>query len=84
MGKTNPLNDRDLEEFVRLQANFDSSANSWTVDVSDVDPATFDLSVRNPNVADEVVLRSPDEIFDEIVALDADSTDILAGIRGML
>ncbi len=33
MGKTNPLNDDDLKEFVELQASFADSEKSWTVDV---------------------------------------------------
>ena len=35
MGKTNPLNDDDLKEFVALQAKFEDSENSWTVDVEE-------------------------------------------------
>jgi type I restriction enzyme M protein len=58
-GKTNPLNDDDLKDFVALQAKFKDSENSWTVDVKTIDKATFDLSVRNPNKADEVELRDP-------------------------
>src|SRR5437870_3355163 len=33
LGKTNPLNDDDLAEFVKLQKTFADSANSWTVDL---------------------------------------------------
>jgi len=84
MGKTNPLNDRDLAEFVELQGTFADSDNSWTVDVSGVDKDTFDLSTKNPNVDDEVVLRSPIEILDEIEALDAEAAEILKTIRGLL
>ena len=84
MGKTNPLNDRDLAEFVELQGAFADSDNSWTIDVSDVDKDTFDLSTKNPNVDDEVVLRSPTEILDEIEALDAEAAEILKTIRGLL
>ena len=34
LGKTNPLNDDDLKEFVELQASFADSEKSWSVDVS--------------------------------------------------
>lgn len=84
LGKTNPLNDDDFKEFVALQAKFADSDNSWSVDASDVDPETFDLSVKNPNAPKEAPLREPEEIIDEIVALDAESAEILQGIRGML
>ena len=48
-----PLTDDDLKEFVALQANFADTEKSWTVDVEDIDPATYDLSVKNPNKAEE-------------------------------
>jgi type I restriction enzyme M protein len=84
MGKTNPLNDDDLKDFVALQAKSGDSDNSWTVDVKRVDPATFDLSVKNPNKAEEVALRDPKDIIAEMAALDAESAEILAGIGRML
>jgi type I restriction enzyme M protein len=84
LGKTNPLNDDDLAEFVELQASLADSEQSWSVDVADIDTDTWDLSVKNPNKGDEVVLRDPEEIIDEMVALDAESAEILESIRGML
>ena len=84
MGKTNALNDNDLKEFDQLQASFADSDKSWSVDVADVDPDTFDLSVKNPNKEEEAPLREPQEIIAEIIALDAESAEILEGIRRML
>lgn len=84
MGKTNPLNDNDLAEFIELQKTFADSPKSWSIDVADVNTDTYDLSVKNPNKSDEVVHRSPQEILEEIAALDAESADILAAIRGIL
>jgi type I restriction enzyme M protein len=84
LGKTRPLNENDLAEFVELEKTKADSANSWSVDMADVDKATFDLSVKNPNSGDAVIHRSPLEIIEEIAALDAESADILAGIRNLL
>ena len=84
MGKTNSLNDEDLREFVELQATRAESEKSWLVDVADIDPESFDLSVKNPNKAEEAPLRAPLEIMNEIAALDAETAEILAGIGGML
>jgi type I restriction enzyme M protein len=84
MGKTNPLNDSDLAEFVELQKTKADSVQSWSVDVSGIDTRTYDLSAKNPNGGEEKVLRSPEEILDEIVALDAESAEVLATIRGLL
>lgn len=84
LGKTNPLNDADLVEFVALQKTFADSAKSWSVSAESIDPVSFDLSVKNPNGGEEVAHRSPLEILDEIAALDAESADVLAGIRALL
>ena len=84
MGKTNPLNDNDLEEFIELQKTFTDSPKSWSVDVSSVDKATWDLSVKNPNGGEVVVHREPVEILDEIAALDTETAEVLSSIRGML
>ena len=84
LGKTNPLNDDDLAEFVELQKTFADSDNSWSVAASDVDQQTFDLSVKNSKTPEEDPIRSPEEILAEIESLDAESAEVLAGIRGML
>ena len=84
MGKTNSLNDEDLRQFVELQPRFAETEKSWLVDIADVDRVTFDLSVKNPNKAEESTLREPQEILDAIAALDDESAEILAGIGGML
>lgn len=84
MGKTNPLNDNDLAEFIELQKTFADSPKSWSIDVTDVDTSTYDLSVKNPNKSDEVVHRSPQEILEEIAALDAESAAVLGNIRALL
>jgi type I restriction enzyme M protein len=84
LGKTNPLNDADLVEFVKLQKTHADSDKSWSVDVKTVDQATFDLSVKNPNGGEEAVHRSPQEIIDEIAALDAESGELLGNIRTLL
>lgn len=84
MGKTNPLNDVDLVEFVELQKSFAGSPKSWSLDVASLDTATFDLSVKNPNGGEAVLHRSPLEIMDEIIALDSESAELLANIRALL
>ncbi|MFZ2632152.1 MAG: N-6 DNA methylase [Desulfosalsimonadaceae bacterium] len=84
MGKTNPLNDDDLVEFIELQKTFATSSKSWSVDVAGIDQATHDLSVKNPDVSEEVIHRSPLAIMDEIAVLDAQSAEVLARIRRLL
>ena len=84
MGKTNPLNDADLAEFVELQKTHSDSPKSWSVDVARIDAKSFDLSVKNPNGGEVIAHRSPEVIMDEIAALDAESAVVLAAIRGLL
>ena len=84
LGKTNPLNDDDLAEFVTLQSKAEDSDNSWTVNIADVEQDSWDLSVKNPNRDDEVVLRDPVEILDEIQTLDLETAEILESVRGLV
>lgn len=83
MGKTNPLNDDDLKEFLELQPGRRDSAKSWSVDVTGIN-STYDLSVKNPHGGEVVAHRTPQEIMDEIAALDVESANVLAKIRALL
>ncbi len=84
MGKTNPLNDTDLKDFVIQQKTFADSEQSWSADVSAIDQSTWDLSAKNPNKNDEVILREPSVIIEEIMALDKESEEILLSIQELL
>ena len=84
MGKTNPLNEKDLEEFIELQKKFKESDLSWSVDISNINQETWDLSVKNPNGIDVVIHRSPVEIIAEIEALDNENRAILQRIKDLL
>jgi type I restriction enzyme M protein len=84
LGKTNPLNDTDLKEFLELQRTKADSEKSWTVDVAGIDQSTWDLSVKNPNGGEEVVHRTPQVILEEIAANDAECAEVLEGIKGLL
>ena len=84
LGKTNPLNDEDLKEFIELRKTNATSPKSWTIDATTINQETFDLSVKNPDGGEEVVHRSPLDILDEIAALDAESAKVLEKIRELL
>ncbi|MBS1533970.1 MAG: N-6 DNA methylase [Bacteroidetes bacterium] len=84
LGKTNPLNENDLAEFIELQKTLADSENSWTVNVKDIDQSTFDLSVKNPNKKEEVTLRPPRAILEEMKALDEESAEILNSILELI
>ena len=84
LGKTNPLNDNDLSEFVSLQKDRTDSENSWVINLSDIDRDSFDLSPKNPNAPEKAPLRLPEEIIEDMLTRDKETADILEKIRGML
>jgi len=84
LGKTNPLNENDLADFVKLQKTKADGPNSWTLKLADVDTKTFDLSAKNPNKKEEAALRQPKDILKEIQALDKESAAILNSILDLV
>jgi type I restriction enzyme M protein len=84
MGKTTPLNDADLVEFMALQKTKAGSEKSWTIDVADVDATTCDLSVKNPHAPEAAPQRTPQQIIDDMLARDIETAQLLAKVRGML
>jgi type I restriction enzyme M protein len=81
LGKTNPLNEQDLAEFVKLQKTQAESENSWVVKISDINQTTFDLSAKNPNTPEKAPLRSPKEILKEMVELDKESGLLMENLK---
>jgi type I restriction enzyme M protein len=84
LGKTNSLNERDLEEFITLSAKQKDSTNSWCVNVKDIDKSTWDLTATNPNRKDTTDKRTPDEILAEIEELDLAAATAIAAIKELL
>jgi type I restriction enzyme M protein len=77
LGKSNALNENDLEDFLNLQKDKVDSENSWSVKFADIDKSTFDLSPVNPNKKD-LEYRKTEDILKE---LENDSLDILHSIN---
>jgi type I restriction enzyme M protein len=84
LGKTNPLNEDDLAEFVKLQANKETGVNSWTVKRENIDAGNYDLGPVNPDRKEETAIRQPKEILDEIKALDEKATELLNAIMEII
>ena len=84
LGKTNPLNDADFADFVKLEKSLSASPQSWTVSLKDVDKSSFDLSVKNPSNDVQIVHRDPKDIIKEIVSLDAKSASMIEKIKKMI
>ena len=83
LGKTNPLNEDDMSEFMEFQKNKIISENSWLVNINDLDE-NADLSVKNPNHNDEIIHRSPEDILLGIDELNNEITADLNAIRELL
>ncbi|MBT28935.1 MAG: type I restriction endonuclease subunit M [Thalassobius sp.] len=84
MGKTNPLNDNDMEDFLTQFASKAETEKSWTLRVNEVDEETIDLSVKNPNAPEEAPLRSPQQILAEMEQLDSETNEILQTIKALI
>jgi len=84
LGKTNPLTEKDLAEFVELQKTKTKSQNSWSINIEEIDKTTFDLSVKNPNTPEKPPLRKPDEILEDMKKLDKESAKIMKLIEEMI
>jgi type I restriction enzyme M protein len=84
LGKTNSLSEADLADFVTLQKTKADSENSWSINVKDVDLTTFDLSAKNPNKAEEVALRKPNEILKDMEKLDEANRKLLKSVSLIL
>ena len=83
LGKTNPLNEADLADFVALQQTKAESENSWTLDASTLGD-DCDLSVKNPNKPEIVDNRTTEEILSTIADLNDDSARLINEIRELL
>ncbi|OJA03652.1 type I restriction endonuclease subunit M, partial [Bathymodiolus thermophilus thioautotrophic gill symbiont] len=84
LGKTNPLNEQDLAEFITLQKTQASSENSWTLNIADLDQNTLDLSAKNPNIPEEEPLRTPGEILAAMKILDKKGNEAIKNIMELI
>jgi type I restriction enzyme M protein len=81
LGKTNSLNELDLEEFVTLSATQAEGENSWSVNIKDINKSTWDLTATNPNRKDITDQRTPEQILSEIEKLDLEAAKAIAAIK---
>ena len=84
LGKTNPLNINDFNEFLDIYSEKPDSENSWVVKHEGLDRENYDLTVQNPNKVEEVDNRTPQEIIAEIEELDTQAAQALKAIKELL
>lgn len=81
LGKTNALNEKDLEEFVELYKKRSNTENSWLINLKDVDTNNWDLTPDNPNKKDTSDKRTPEEILAEIEKLNSEASTAIEAIK---
>ena len=84
LGKTNSLNENDLEDFVKSAKTQKKSNNSWVIEIDLINKETLNLGVRNPNEVKIVDERTPNEIISEIELLDKKSSNLIKKIKELL
>ena len=84
LGKTNPLNMNDLEDFVNLSKTKKITENSWSLNVDNMNKETWNLSVQNPNYKEKIDTRNPETIISEIEVLENESSELLRRIKELL
>ncbi len=67
-----------------MSKTFEEGDSSWVVDVANINKDTYDLTVNNPNIVEEVDNRTPQEIIAEIEQLDAKASEALKAIKELL
>jgi type I restriction enzyme M protein len=82
IGKGQPLNLDDLDEFINLKKDTESE-NTWTLQVKDINLETYDLSVQNPNIEEEE-MPEPREILKEIQNLEYESSELLTKLKDLI
>ena len=84
LGKTNPLNEYDLGEFVEFSKTKKLSQKSWFLEIGKINSENWELTVNNPNRVEEIDNRTPKEIIEEIEKLDQEAAAALEKIKEFL
>jgi type I restriction enzyme M protein len=81
LGKRNPLNIKDLDDFITKQKVFEVSDNSWSINVSELDQKSFAIDPKNPNREDDSIVSSPRVILEMLSGLEQERTILLKNLN---
>lgn len=84
LGKTNPLNDNDMKEFVELQKTKPETEKILMFRISIIDEETFDLSVKNLYIPVQAPLIDYKEILEEMKKLDTETSELFKSLGELL
>lgn len=81
LGKTDPLNDKDMKEFIALHKTKPITENSWFVDAKKINSTGYKLYAKNPSKPEmHSEIREPEEILDEISIIYNENVSLLQEI----
>ena len=84
LGKTNPLNERDLEEFISTSKDNKETFNSWKIDFNKIDKKTWEISSKNPKKKELIETKSSGQILKEIENLEKENLQIIGKIKNLI
>ena len=84
LGKTNSLNEKDFDDFIKLFKTQKSSDNSWSIELEKINNDTLDLGAQNLNAKEVIDERTPEDIINAIEDLEKKSKEILKKIKVLL
>ena len=84
LGKTNPLSEKDLEQFTSSQPEFLETKYSWNINIKDIDKSSYDLSIKNPNIIETPNTLKPEQILNTIEQLNLEENKIIKEIKEIL
>ena len=84
IGKTKPLNESDMADFINLQKEKQISENSWIVDISKINKDNWDLTINNPNKKKKEENFDPYEIIQEIENLELETAKTIKEIKALI
>jgi type I restriction enzyme M protein len=84
LGKRNPLNIRDMQDFIAKQKDFELGDKSWFLNVSDIDSTTFMIDQKNPNKEDESIVPEPEIILEGLKDLESKRVSLLQNLAEVI
>ena len=84
IGKTKPLSEDDLNDFVNFSKTQELSKNSWLLEPEKINQTTYDLSVKNPNQIEEDDKRTVNEVISEINNLEDEFKKTMKEIKDLI
>jgi len=80
--KNKPITYEEIKHIPELLHKREIWDNSWIVKVEDI--KDYDISAKNPNNKNEEIIRTPNEIFEELEINDKQISKLLSELKVIL